>query len=146
MAGKKIKGRKRHIVVDTQGNLLHAVVHAANIHDTKSGTWPLVGVLDKYPTIIGICADAGYRGTFEDDVKSQFGLEVDIVERAPGQNWQILPKRWIVERTFAWFGNYRRLSKDYEILTDSEVSYMEIAFIHILLKRKSKINLICYRK
>lgn len=71
--------------------------------------------------------------------QTQFGFEVDIVERAPGQDWQIMPKRWIVERTFAWLGNYRRLSEDYEILPDSEISYMGIAFIPILFKRNVKL-------
>ncbi len=138
MVEKKIKGRKRHIIVDIQGNLLHAEVHAANIHDTKSGILPLRGTLEKFPSIIGICADAGYRGRFEKDAKNEFGINVDIVKRNDGKYWQILPKRWIVERTFAWLGNYRRLSKDYEYLNCSEVAHIQIAYSHILLKRLSK--------
>lgn len=139
-AEKKIKGRKRHIVVDTQGNILHVEVHAANIHDTKSGIMPLAGAVEKFPSLVAVCADAGYRGTFEKDAKVQLGLEVDIVERQPGADWQILPKRWVVERTFAWLGNYRRLSKDYEHLSSSEVAYIQVAYIHILLKRLTKIK------
>lgn len=136
--GKKIKGRKRHIVVDIQGNILHAEVHAANIHDTRSGLPVLKGAYEKFPSIIAVCGDAGYRGTFERDARAELGLAVDIVARNETKNWQILPKRWVVERTFAWFGNYRRLSKDYEYLTCSEVAYIQISHIHTLLKRLSK--------
>ncbi len=135
---KKIKGRKRHIVVDILGNLLHVEVHAANIHDTKSGILPLRGAHELFPSIIAVCADSGYRGTFEHDAMAELGIEVDIIERQKGINWQILPKRWVVERTFAWLGNYRRLSKDYEYLNSSEVAFIQIAHIHTLLKRLSK--------
>ena len=96
------------------------------------------GVYEKFPSIIAVCADAGYRGTFERVAMEKLGIEVDIIEKKKGQNWQILPKRWIVERTFAWLGNYRRLSKDYECLICSEVAFIQIAFVHILLKRLSK--------
>lgn len=71
-------------------------------------------------------------------LKKQLGLEVDIVEKSPGVKWQKLPKRWIVERTFSWLGNYRRLSKDYEHLSNSEVAYIQIVYIYILLKRLTK--------
>ncbi len=124
--------------MDIQGNILQVEVHAANIHDTKSGILPLRGAYEKFPSIVAVCADAGYRGTFERDAMAEFGLEVDIVERNSDKNWQILPKRWVVERTFAWLGNYRRLSKDYEYLSCSEVAFIQIAHLHTLLKRLSK--------
>ena len=109
-----MKGRKRHIVTDTMGNLLAIKVHAANTHDTKSGIDPAKKAVKKYPTIKGFCADAGYRKTFVLLVFSILGLFVDIVERInPG--FEVLPKRWVVERTFAWANHSRRLSKDYEI-------------------------------
>lgn len=114
MAGKKIKGRKRHIVVDAQGRILHAEVHAANIHDTKGGIMPLSGAVEKFPSIVAVCADSGYRGTFELEAKEQLGIEVDIVERKRGVKWQVLPKRWVVERTFSWMDSYRRLCRNYE--------------------------------
>ena len=111
---EKTKGRKRHIVVDTMGNLLAVVVYAANIHDTKAGIWAAKKAFEPYPSIQRFCADAGYRKTFEQDVSSELGLGVDISARIKPV-WEVLPKRWIVERSLAWINNSRRLSKDYEI-------------------------------
>ena len=93
MAAKKIKGRKRHIVVDTMGNLLSVVVHAANIHDTKAGILAAEVAYRDYPRIRGFCADAGYRGTFEQEVEEKLNIGVDISERISGNKWEILPKR-----------------------------------------------------
>jgi putative transposase len=76
------------------GNLLFVTVHAANIHDTKGGAGVFAGAFDKYPTIKGICADAGYRKTFEEYVKA-WGKSVEIVKRINPKEWVILPKRWI---------------------------------------------------
>lgn len=135
MAGKKIKGRKRHIVVDTLGNLLAVKVHAANIHDTKSGVKPAMEALANYPSIQKMCADAGYQGTFVNEMKEKLHMEVDIVKRSDSGAWRILPKRWIVERTFAWINNYRRMSKDYEINISSAESMIKIANSYTLLKR-----------
>jgi len=132
--GKKVKGRKRHIVVDTMGNLLSVTVHAANIHDTKSGIGPASLAVLYYPTIEKFCGDEGYRKSFEDDVSNELGLHVNISERI-SPKFEILPKRWVVERTFAWLGNSRRLSKDYEITTVSAVAMIQISHIHTLLKR-----------
>ena len=99
--GKRIKGRKRHIFVDIMGNLLSVVVHAANIHDTKSGINPAKEAFEKYPTIQRFCGDGGYRKSFEEDIQSELALHVDISQKIePG--WTIIAKRWIVERTFAW--------------------------------------------
>ena len=81
MVGKKVKGRKRHIVTDTMGCLLSVVVHAANIHDTKGGVKAASRAFDKYPTIEKFCGDEGYRGTFVDYIDWEFGLEVDISAR-----------------------------------------------------------------
>lgn len=133
--GKKIKGRKRHIVVDTMGNLLAVVVHAANIHDTKSGILAAQAAFLTYPTIRGFCGDAGYKGTFETQIWDELRLGVDICERIANDKWEVLPKRWIVERTFSWLNNYRGLSKDYEITKSSAESMIKIAHINTLLKR-----------
>ena len=135
MAGKKIKGRKRHIVVDTLGNILSVVVHAANLHDTKSGILAAAKAILNYPTLRSFCADAGYKGTFEDNLFDDFGLGVDISEKIRPKEWEILPWRWIVERTFSWLNFSRRLSKDYEITTLSEESFVKISHIHTLLKK-----------
>ena len=132
--GKKVKGRKRHIVTDTMGNMLAVVVHAANVHDTKSGINPAKEAYAAYPTIEKFCGDEGYRKSFEEDVLAKLGLGVDISVRIVPQ-FVVLPKRWVVERTFAWLGNSRRLSKDYEIkLIYAENNFM-ISHLHTLLKR-----------
>ncbi|MDQ8759679.1 transposase [Streptococcus ruminantium] len=99
-SGKKVKGRKRHIVVDTMGNLLDVVVHAANLHDTKSGILVACQVMARFPTIKAFSADAGYRKSFEERMVEEFRCPVDISEKIKG-SWQIILKRWVVERTFA---------------------------------------------
>ena len=115
------------------GNLLKVNVHAANIHDTKAGGEVFKAALVKYPTIEGVCADAGYRKTFEITV-SELGRKDDISARIKPE-WEVLPKRWRVERTFAWMNHSRRLSKDFEITTKSEENMVIISHLHTLLKR-----------
>jgi len=120
------------------GNLLSIVVHAANIHDTKSGIDPAKKAFEKYPTIEKFCGDEGYRKSFEENVLSELGLGVDISEKiVPG--WAVIPKRWVVERTFAWANNSRRLSKDYEITTASEEAFFMISHLHNLLRRLARL-------
>jgi putative transposase len=114
-------------------NLLAVKVHAANIHDTKAGVEVFAEAVLWYPTIKGVCGDAGYRKTFEEDVKDM-GLTVEIVERT-STKWEVLPKRWAVERTLAWLNHSRRLSKDYEITTSSEEAFIYISHSASLLKR-----------
>ena len=134
MEGKKVKGRKRHIVTDTQGHLLHVNVHAANTHDTVSGCRVFKAALQKYPSLKGVCADAGYRKTMETFVAGVLKKTIAISARiAPG--WAVLAKRWVVERTFAWLNHFRRLSKDYEITVKSAENLIMIAHSMILLKR-----------
>ena len=134
MVEKKVKGRKRHIVVDTMGNLLAIFVHAANIHDTKSGITPAKKAFEKYPTIQKFCGDDGYRKSFEEAVSEQLGLGVDISKRIKPE-FEVLPLRWKVERTFAWSNHSRRLSKDYEIKAEHEENMFMISHLHTLLKR-----------
>lgn len=135
MGGKKIKGRKRHIATDIMGNLLVIKVHAANIHDTMSGCHVYQAAKGKYPSIKGGCADEGYRGTFVKLVKVKYGEKIDISEKTKPKQWQILPKRWRVERTFAWANWSRILSKDYEIKTIYQENSFMISHLHTLLKR-----------
>ncbi len=116
------------------GNLLAVVVHAANIHDTKSGILPAKEAFETYPSIQRFCADAGYRKTFEQDISRELGLGVDISARIKPE-WEVLPKRWIVERSLAWFNHSRRLSKDYEISIRSAHAMCIISAFHTLLKR-----------
>ena len=111
--GKKIKGRKRHIVTDTQGHLLHVKVHAANIHDTVAGCDVFKEALSKYPTLKGVCADAGYRKTLEEFVSNILGRTIAISKRIT-LGWSVIAQRWVVERTFAWlnhFVDYQRTMK-----------------------------------
>ena len=121
-------------MTDTQGHLLHVKVHAANIHDTVSGQVVFYEACKKYPTIRGVCADAGYRKTMEKFVKQVMKKVIDISSRISNE-WYVLPKRWIVERTFAWLNHYRRLSKDFEISVSSAENYVMIAHSMLLIKR-----------
>ena len=89
----------------------------------------------KYPTIQKFCGDSGYRGSFVSNLKSILGLDVDISVKIIPQGWKVVPKRWIVERTFAWLNNSRRLSKDYEIRTCCAESMIKLSHIHSLLNR-----------
>lgn len=134
MGGKKVKGRKRHIVTDTQGHILHVKVHSANRHDTVAGCEVFKEAVLKYPTLQGVCADAGYRKTFEGFVENVLEKTVEISARiTPG--WAVLAKRWVVERTFAWLNHFRRLAKDYEIGIQSAENNVIIAHSMILIHR-----------
>ena len=124
--GKKIKGRKRHIVVDTLGNLIQIIVHAANIHDTKGGCDVLQSAVTKYTTIKAFSGDEGYRGTAVEFVENTLGLKLHISKKIK-DTFAVLAMRWVVERTVAWLGHYRRLSKDYEILKITAENVVRIA-------------------
>ena len=138
MGEKKVKGRKRHIVTDTQGHLLHVQVHAANTHDTVAGCSVFEAALQKYPSLKGVCADAGYRKTFEGFVQKVLKKTIDISQRiTPG--WAILAKQWVVERTFAWLNQCRRLSKDYEIALKSAENNIMIAHSMLLIRRLTQL-------
>jgi len=132
--GKKVKGRKHHIVTDILGLLLKVKVHAANIHDTVAGGNVIRQAMEKYPSLTSVTGDACYRKTFE-EFAAALGLTVEIVERIIGAGWVILPKRWRVERTFAWMGGSRRLLKDYEINTDSMENMIMFSHMATLLNR-----------
>jgi len=116
------------------GNLLAVTVHAANIHDTVGGMDVYDKAIRAYPSIKGMCGDLGYRGTFVSHVTST-GRKCDITERIKPKDWIITPKRWIVERSFAWASHSRRLSKDYEINESSEIAWLTISHCHTILKR-----------
>ena len=115
--------------------MLSVDVHAANIHDTKSGIFTAKEAYTSYPSIQKFCADAGYRGTFVSDLKEKLGLGVDISEKIKPHQWEKLPWRWVVERTFSWLNNSRRLSKDYEFSVASSESMVIISHLHTFLKR-----------
>lgn len=135
--GKQVKGRKRHILVDTLGNLLKVMVTVANMSDGKAAI-ALLKTLPKalFKRLKRIWADGGYRGEFMDWVAKKFKkIVVDITLRSDDlKGFEVVPFRWVVERSFAWLGAYRRLSKDYEFFTDHSESLIYLASIHRLLK------------
>src|SRR5215467_4379128 len=115
-AGKKIQGRKRHILVDTLGLLLICVVHAASVQDRDGAKLVLERIGQSFPRLKRIWADGGYAGQLVDWVKGLGQWVLEIVKRSDSaQGFEVLPHRWIVERTFGWLGRHRRLSKDYEV-------------------------------
>ena len=136
-AGKKVKGRKRHILVDTLGHLLKVIVHTAAIQDRDGAKLLLLSLLPIIRLrLLKIWADGGYRGTLIDWCEQTLKTALEIVSPAPTQKgFAVLPRRWVVERTFAWLSNYRRLSKDYEECVHSSEGMIYIASIHTLLKR-----------
>lgn len=130
MAEKKIKGRKRHICSDTLGNLLYVKVHAANIHDTKAGPAVFTQAKNRYPSIKAFSADQGYRGTSKKFVENILNCSLHISKKI-AKGFFIVANRWVVERTFAWLGNFRRLSKDFEVLTVTAENVIYIAMLKI---------------
>jgi putative transposase len=134
--GKHIKGRKRHIVTDSMGLLLTVVVHAANVHDSKGAVNVIATLKGRFSRLVKIVADGGYRGELIDKTKAAFGFVLDIVLRPDeSPKFKVIPKRWVVERTFAWFESYRRLSKDFEYLTDTSETMIQVAMIKLMLNR-----------
>lgn len=133
---KRIKGRKRHILTDTLGLLLAVLVHPAGIHDSQRAPHLLSRMNGKEGRLKVIFADEGYRGTPAGLVWRVFGWQWHVVEREPGQRgFVVLKKRWVVERTFAWLGGYRRLGKDYERLCSTSEVMVELAMARLMLNR-----------
>lgn len=136
--GKKVNGRKRHILVDTMGNLLSVLAHAANIGERAGAQQLLLKVPEPlWSRLEKILADGGYEGAdFQAWVKQTFQVELEISLRPRDKKGFILvPIRWVVERSFAWLGRYRRLSKDYERLTENSEGMVYLASISRLLNR-----------
>ena len=139
---KQVVGRKRHIIVDTLGLLLLVIVHRASIPDGNGGKLVLAGlflrikhsVYNRWCRFKLIWADGAYEDIIA-WVKKQFGWRLEIVRRPPEtKGFQLLPRRWVVERTFGWFGRYRRLGRDYEHQTLSSESMVYLASIHRMLR------------
>ena len=135
-AGKKVSGRKRHIVVDTTGLLLAVVVHAANIKDRDGAKLVLAKLLGRFPRLQVIWADAAYAGRLVAWAWITRSWAISVVRRRPDSHpLEVLPRRWVVERTLAWLGRCRRLSKDYEELPKTGETWIHVAMVHLMLKR-----------
>jgi transposase len=134
-AGKKIKGRKQHIAVDTMGLVLAVVVHSAGIQDRVGARAVLVRLFASMDTIQTVFVDGGYSGKLIDWSKEMFGWLITVVKRTEAHKFEVLPKRWIVERTLAWLTNSRRLVRDYEVSPKQAEAMIKVAMIHLMLKR-----------
>ena len=155
MVEKKIYGRKRHLLVDTQGFVLAVKVHSAQISDREGAPLLLEGLHQLLPLVGHLFADKGYRGPLRDWIREHLGWETEIVPQesnTPQQPWelvngepvqvkkpkggfQVQRKRWVVERTFGWLIRYRRLARDYEGLPSSCEAFIKVAAIRLFLTR-----------
>jgi putative transposase len=137
--------------VDTQGLLLKVVVHPADVSDRDGAKEVLTAITTTYPRLERIWADMGYQGALVEWVRTELGCVLEIVRRPPARVWvrvdapapiaaeptgfTVLPRRWVVERTFAWIGRNRRLSKDYEALPATEEAWIQLAMSRVMLNR-----------
>lgn len=135
--GKKVKGRKRHIIVDSQGFLMGVLVTEANASERLGAIVVLEEVKEKLSRLEVIWVDQGYSGKkFADAVKRVCGesVRVEVISRI-GKGFERLPKRWIVERTFGWLNRFRRLSKDYELYSETSEGMIYGCLMHLMVKR-----------
>lgn len=153
--GKKVNGRKRHLVVDTQGLLLKVVVHPAGLHDRLGAKLVLRALNTLFPRLQHLWADQGYAGVLREWTREQTGIELEVVypwwrqlkryfpavleESGFQKGFHVLPHRWVVERTFAWLGRSRRLSKDYERLCATTEALIYIAMTRLMLRRLASL-------
>jgi putative transposase len=151
--GKKVKGRKRHLLVDTEGLLMKAKVHAASVFD-RDGIKPLMELIgERFPHLSYLWLDAGYNGKEKgkDWAEKALGLSVKVVrppsrwvwvpegqEPPPRPAFTVLPRRWVVERTFSWLGQNRRMSKDYERLPQSAEAFIHVAMTRLMVRRLAR--------
>jgi putative transposase len=139
-AGKRTKGRKRHLLTDTLGLPLRVVVHSAGIQDRDGAALVLDGLRLRCPHLELVWADAGYLARqVNDAVAAVAGLRIEIVKRSQPSGWELLPRRWIIERTFAWFGRNRRLARDYEGTVDAALAFIHLATIQLLVRRLARL-------
>ena len=135
-AGKKIKGRKRHIATDTAGNVLEAIVHEADIQDRDGAPMVIESVRQTYPSLVKLFADGGYAGQkLSAAIAHIEGLAMEIVKRSDAaKGFVVLPKRWVVERSFAWLNRCRRLAKDWESTIASSEAWLLLASIRRMVR------------
>jgi transposase len=142
-AGKKIKGRKRHVAVDTLGLVLAIMITPASVQDRDAAKSLIKGLVNMFGRLQIIWADGGYLGALVRWVKQlrPYGkLKLEIVRRCDRvKGFKVLPKRWIVERTFGWFFKSRRLCRDYEVRIDHSEAMLRICMIRLMVKRLASI-------
>ena len=134
-AGKRIKGIKRHIIVDTIGLILSVVIQSASVQDRDGAISAIEKLVENWKKIVRIFSDGGYRGALIETVKKKFSIQLEIIKRDELKTFKVLPKRWIVERTFAWIDTNRRTAKHYERLNETGVAMVHLAAIRIMLNR-----------
>lgn len=131
-----MNGRKRTLLVDTLGLVVRVLVHAADSQDSEGAEWLFAHFRRDVPTSKRIWVDGGYKEWIIDDAKTYYGISLEQVRKPEGQvGFAVQPRRWVVERTFAWLGRNRRLSKDDERLPENSQSTIYIASIRLMLKR-----------
>jgi len=142
-AGKKIQGRKRHILTDTLGLMLFMIVHAANIQDRDGAPDLLKAVRHRFPWLRHVFADGGYAGDkLRAALRGRGDWTLEIIKRSDAaKGFQLLPRRWVVERTFAWLGRCRRLAKDWESTVESAAAWTFVASIRLITRRIARY---CY--
>jgi putative transposase len=152
--GKKVNGRKRHLLAGTLGTVLRVHVTAASAGDRDGAAVLLAGIREKFPRLSYGWADQGYRGAFLDWARQVAGVALQVVVRRDGgmrRSWAragapprvvprfaVVPRRWVVERTFAWLGRYRRLAKDYEYLPATSENTVYLAMALTLTRRLAR--------
>ena len=136
-----MKGRKRHLLVDTQGLLLNVVVSEANLSERDLAQWLVQSVQSHLPRLKHIWADAGYRGErFLDEFQLYTGVKLEVVKRPPEQrHFQVEARRWVVERSISWMGNSRRLAKDYELYFKSSTAMIYAAMTRLMLRQLARL-------
>ena len=139
-AGKKIKGRKRHLLTDSNGLLVAATVHAADIQDRDGAVPLLASIRHPFPWLRHVFADGGYAGAKLQTSLSAIGRwTLEIVKRSDvATGFELLPRRWVVERTLAWLNRNRRLAKDFEALVETATAWLLLASVKLLLRRLAR--------
>ena len=137
---RKVKGVKRNIITDKDGDILEASTTPANIHDSRSAYALVAMLVVAFPWIRRIYADRGYRGNFIEEARHDFGIDVEITHSNYSGQFVPAKKRWVVERTFAWLENFRRLCRNYEETTESSNEMLMVAAVVITLRKLTSVN------
>ncbi len=136
---KRVVGRKRHLVVDTDGRMAGMDVHDADLQDPDAGADVLEVTKGEHPGLALVWADARYRGAFVDFAAEHLGIAVEVVSKDPqARGFVVLARRWVVERTFAWLMKCRRLVRDYEELVESSKAWLYLAMSRLYLRRLAR--------